>query len=120
MILGVNDIINSSRTADQILADLTTIMAKLKQHNAATKIILFTVPTFNLGGQAYTTWKQVNDTIRGATPPAGADRVFDIAAVESQPPPNDGLLQPQFMNGGDGHPNDVAGTAIANAFLAWY
>jgi lysophospholipase L1-like esterase len=118
VILGVNDIINSNRTSAQILSDLTTIMQRLKQHNASIRIILFTVPTFNLSGQAYTTWKTVNDSIR-AQPLPGADRVFDVAAVLSQPAPNDGLVQPAFING-DPHPNDVAGTAIANAFLAWY
>jgi lysophospholipase L1-like esterase len=118
VILGVNDIINSSRTADQILADLTTILGALKAHDPTTKTILFTVPTFNLGGGNYTTWKQVNDTIRAAPLP-GADRVFDIAAVESRPAPDDGLLKVGYTNG-DGHPNDTAGTAIADAFLAWY
>jgi lysophospholipase L1-like esterase len=118
VILGVNDIINSNRSSAQILADLTTIMQRLKQHNASIRTILFTVPTFNLSGQAYTTWKAVNDSIR-SQPVPGADRVFDIAAVLSQPVPNDGLVQPAFING-DPHPNDVAGTAIANAFLAWY
>ena len=119
VILGVNDIINSSRSADQILADLTTILGALKAHDPSTRTILFTVPTFNLGGAAYTTWKQVNDTIRAA-PLLGADRVFDIAAVQSQPAPNDGQVKPEYANGGDAHPNDAAGTAIASAFLAWY
>jgi len=118
VILGVNDILNSARTSDQILADLTTILGALKAHNPAVKTILFTVPTFNFGGALYTTWKQVNDTIRAAPLP-GADRVFDIADVESQPAPNDGLLKMGYTTG-DGHPNDVGSAAIANAFLAWY
>ena len=84
MILGVNDIINSERSSDQILADLTTILGALKAHNPAVKTILFTIPTFNFALAPYTTWKTVNDTIL-ATPPPGADRVFDVAAVESQP-----------------------------------
>ena len=118
VILGINDILNSSRTADQILADLTTVLGALKAHDPATRTILFTVPTFNLGGGNYATWKQVNDTIRAAPLP-GADRVFDIAAVESRPAPDDGQLMVGYSNG-DGHPNDTAGTAIADAFLAWY
>jgi lysophospholipase L1-like esterase len=116
--LGVNDIINSQRSSDQILADLTTILDALKAHNPAVKTILFTIPTFNFALTPYATWKAVNDTIL-ATPPASADRVFDIAAVESQPPPNDGKLMVGYSSG-DGHPNDTGSAAIANAFLAWY
>ena len=118
VVLGINDILNSARTSDQILADLTTILGALKAHYPGARTILFTVPTFNLGGANYVTWKQVNDAIRAAPLP-GADRVFDIAGVESQPPPADGMLKAGFT-AGDGHPNDVAGTAIADAFLAWY
>jgi lysophospholipase L1-like esterase len=116
--LGVNDIINSGRSSDQILADLTTILGALKAHNPPVKTILFTIPTFNFALMPYTTWKTVNDTIL-ATPPPGADRVFDVAAVESQPPPNDGKLIMGYSSG-DGHPNDAGSAAIASAFLDWY
>jgi hypothetical protein len=119
VILGVNDIINSARTAGEILGDLATLIARLKENRPDATVLLFTVPAFNLGGQAYATWRQINDTILAA-PPAGADRVFDIAAVQAQPPPNDGLIKPGFTNGGDPHPNDVASAAIAEAFLTWY
>ncbi len=118
IILGVNDILNSQRSSDQILADLTTILGALKAHNPAVKTILFTVPTFNFALTPYTTWKTVNDTIRAAPLP-GADRVFDIAGVESQAAPNDGKLKMGYTSG-DGHPNDVGSAAIADAFLAWY
>jgi lysophospholipase L1-like esterase len=119
VILGVNDILNSMRTSDQLLGDLGTIMGTIKARHPSTRVILFTVPTFNLTGQAYTTWAAVNDAIRTA-PPAGADLVFDIAAVQSQPAPNDGKVKPEYMTGGDAHPNNVASAAIASAFLAWY
>ena len=119
VVLGVNDISNEKPTAAQLLDYLTTIVTLLKQHAPATKVILFTVPTFNFTGTAYTTWKQVNDAIRGG-PPAGVDRVFDIAAVLSQPAPNDGLVKPEYSTNGDAHPNDLGSTDIAAAFLAWY
>ena len=77
------------------------------------------MPTFNFTGDAYTAWKTVNDTIR-ASPPAGVDRVFDVAAVLSQTAPNDGLVQVGLSGGADAHPNDAGSAAIASAFLAWY
>jgi lysophospholipase L1-like esterase len=119
VILGVNDIVSEHVTADQLLGYLTTIVSLLKQHDSQTSVILFTVPTFNFTGAAYTTWRTVNDTILSA-PPAGVDRVFDVAAVLSQPAPNDGLVQAAYHTGGDGHPNDAGSAAIAAAFLAWY
>jgi lysophospholipase L1-like esterase len=116
VILGVNDFGSSGRTAAQVLGDLTTILTKLKQNDATTKTILFTVPTFDWSGGELTSWRQANTTIR-TNPPVGADRVFDIAAVLSEPAPNDGLVQPQY-HGSDAHPNDTGSTAIANAFLS--
>jgi lysophospholipase L1-like esterase len=119
VILGVNDIGSEHVSADQLLGYLTTIVSLLKQHNSAARVILFTVPTFNFTGAAYTTWRAVNNTIL-ASPPAGVERVFDVAAVLSQPAPNDGLVQTGYANGSDGHPNDAGSAAIAAAFLAWY
>ena len=119
VILGVNDIASDHVGATQLLGYLTTIVTLLKQHDPITKVILFTVPTFNFTGDAYTAWKTVNDTIR-ASPPAGVDRVFDVAAVLSQPAPNDGLVQVGLSGGADAHPNDAGSAAIASAFLAWY
>jgi lysophospholipase L1-like esterase len=118
VILGVNDLGNSGRTAAQVLADLATIVDKLKKNQPAAKVILFTVPTFDFTGTTYDNWKQVNTAILSA-PPTGTDRVFDIAAVLSQPAPNDGQVKSEYRSG-DAHPNDLAGTAIANAFLSWY
>jgi hypothetical protein len=118
VILGVNDFGSSGRTSAEVLADLTTIIGALKKNNPSTKTILFTIPTFNFTGTALTNWRAANTAIR-TSPPAGTDRVFDMAAVESRPAPNDGMLKTQYMSG-DAHPNDLAGTDIANAFLSWY
>jgi lysophospholipase L1-like esterase len=119
VILGVNDIASDHVNATQLLGYLTTIVTLLKQHDPTTKVILFTVPTFNFTGDAYIAWKTVNDTIR-TSPPAGVDRVFDVATVLSQPAPNDGLVQVGLSGGADAHPNDAGSAAIASAFLAWY
>jgi lysophospholipase L1-like esterase len=119
VILGVNDIGSDHVGADQLSGYLTTIVTLLKQHDPTMTVILFTVPTFNFTGDAYTTWKTVNDAIL-MSPPAGVDRVFDVAAVLSQPAPNDGLVQVGYSNGADAHPNDAGSAAIAAAFLAWY
>lgn len=118
--LGVNDIGTAGRTAAQVLDDLQTIVAKLKQDNAAKTVILCTVPTFNFTDSQELTWRQVNDSIRQHAI-LGADRVFDMAEVLSQLAPNDNLLKPAYMaSGSDPHPNGEAGLAIADAFLSWY
>ena len=116
--LGVNDIGTANRNTGQILADLSRTIGLLKQNNPACRIILFTVPPFNFSGTQADTWRSVNNGIR-SSPPAGTDRVFDIAAVLSQPSPNENLLQNQYMTS-DAHPNDAAGSAVANAYLNWY
>lgn len=62
----------------------------------------------------------MNETIL-ANPPAGVDRVFDIAAVLSVPAPADHRIRPEYMSDEfDPHPNGNAGKAVADAFLEWY
>lgn len=115
--LGVNDIGTANRNYDQLLGDLTTIVRKLKENNPHCRIILFTVPTFNFIGEQEKAWRAINNTIRN-NPPAGVDRVFDIAEVLSLPAPYNNMLKPEFMSGiDDPHPNGLAGTAVAEAFL---
>lgn len=120
MCLGVNDIGTANRTADQVLSNISYAVSRIKQNNPDGSVILFTVPPFNFEGEQEAHWRKVNDTIRH-NPPAGVDRVFDIAAVLSLPAPNDRMVNPIYMsNKDDPHPNGVAGTAVAEAFLAWY
>jgi hypothetical protein len=90
---------------------------KLKENKPDVNIILFTVPTFSLTGSQLNDWRAVNSSIR-ATPPTATNRVFDVAAVLSDPA-NEGQVQSQYR-GGDAHPNDTGSAAIAKAFLSWY
>ncbi|MNW53718.1 GDSL-like Lipase/Acylhydrolase [compost metagenome] len=118
--LGVNDIDIGKRTAEQLLGDLATIVRLLKQNEPSTEIILFTVPPFNFSGEQEQIWRQVNETIR-TVPPEGVSRVFDMAAVLSQPAPLEHRLRPEYMSSKDDpHPNGTAGKAVSDAFLAWY
>lgn len=118
--LGVNDLDIGERTAEQLLGDLQSIISVLKEKDASTEIILFTVPPFNFTEQREQEWRKVNETIRTASLP-GVSRVFDIAAILSQPAPNEHVEQPKFMsNQFDPHPNGIAGKAVAEAFLKWY
>lgn len=118
--LGVNDIDIGERSAEQLLGDLTEIISLLHANNPAVDIILFTVPPFNFSGNRESVWRRVNETIRTA-PPAGVTRVFDIAAVLSQPAPQEHRLKPEYMsNTDDPHPNGLAGQAVSEAFLRWY
>lgn len=120
IVLGVNDLDIGNRTADELLLDLGSIVAMLKEANPAMKIILGTVPPFNFEQQKELAWRRVNHVIR-TTPPIGVDRVFDIAAVLSEPEPNEQRIRPVYMSGEyDPHPNGDAGAAVASAFLNWY
>ncbi|MNI59670.1 hypothetical protein D3C73_1148430 [compost metagenome] len=84
------------------------------------QIILSTVPPFNFTEEREAYWRTVNQTIL-TNPPAGVNRVFDIAAVLAVPAPDDHRIRPEYMsNTDDPHPNGTAGKAVAEAFLAWY
>lgn len=120
MVLGVNDLDIGKRTADELLGDLAGIITKIKEANPEAGIILSTVPPFNFAEERETYWRTVNAVILNA-PPAGVDRVFDIAAVLSEPAPEEHRIRPEYMsNEFDPHPNGHAGKAVAEAFLAWY
>ncbi|MNP64197.1 hypothetical protein D3C76_1596770 [compost metagenome] len=120
IVLGVNDIDIGCRSADELLGDLTTIIAKIKTANADASIILSTVPPFNFQEAREETWRRVNHEIL-TNPPAGVDRVFDIASLLSLPAPDDHRIRPEYMSGQDDpHPNGTAGKTVADAFLNWY
>ncbi|WP_454190248.1 SGNH/GDSL hydrolase family protein [Paenibacillus sp. Marseille-Q7038] len=122
LVLGVNDIDIGSRSADELLSDLSIIIRKVKQNPERTgvRVILFTVPPFNFAEKREEVWRTVNETIR-THPPEGTDAVFDIAKVLSCPAPKEHRIQPKFMsNEFDPHPNGEAGKEVADAFLDWF
>jgi lysophospholipase L1-like esterase len=120
IVLGVNDLDIGQRSADELLCDLAVIIAKLKEANHNAEIILSTVPPFNFEAEREAYWRKVNQTIL-TNPPAGVNRVFDIAAVLSVPSPLEHRIRPEYMSDKfDPHPNGAAGKAVADAFLAWY
>ena len=99
---GVNDI-NKGRTAEQVMEDLRTIVLSLKA--AGCRVILFTVPPFDMVEQKKDYWYEVNAAIRGELG-AVADAVFDFAKVVGQEAPNEHCAKY------GGHPN-VEGCAVA-------
>ncbi|NQX47534.1 SGNH/GDSL hydrolase family protein [Paenibacillus tritici] len=120
IVLGVNDLDIGQRSAEELLADLTHIISEIKEARPETAVILSTVPPFNFEGARETAWRTVNAAILNS-PPAGVDRVFDIAAVLSAPAPEEHRIRPEYMSDEfDPHPNGTAGKAVADAFLAWY
>lgn len=105
---GVNDVLRG-RCAEEILQDLKTIICKLK--TADCRVVLLTLPPFDLEGQEKSQWQQVNKAIRGSLQKE-ADGLFDIAAVLGQQAPHENIC----IYGG--HPNAEGCRAVAEAFLA--
>ena len=104
---GVNDVLRD-RKAEDILQDLQTIIRKL--HRAGCRVILFSLPPFNLEGEQRNQWQKANQTIRESLR-TEADGFFDIAAVLGQEAPNEHLCIY------DGHPNGEGCKTVAEAYL---
>ena len=111
--LGVNDLLSEPDSAEEMTANLCSIVRQLKQRNPALSIILFTLPPLHDKTDRLPVWEAVNRRIRSGEIP-GVDRTFDIAAVLSCPPPHAYLSK--F---GDLHPDDRGSAAVADAFLRW-
>lgn len=105
---GVNDVLRG-RCAEDILQDLRTIVKKLKK--AGCRVMLLTLPPFDLEGEQRIQWQMANQEIRSSLCKE-ADGLFDIAAVLGQPAPNENLC----IYGG--HPNAEGCRKVAEAFLA--
>lgn len=105
---GVNDVLRGRR-AEEILQDLRTIVRKLKE--ARCRVILLTLPPFDLEGEAKGQWQRVNAVIRESLHKE-ADSLFDIAAVLGQTHPNEHLC----VYGG--HPDAEGCRVVAEAFLS--
>ncbi len=106
--MGVNDLLRG-KTGEEVVADLTTIVRALKK--AGCRVILFTVPPFDMTGDAKDYWYYVNDKIR-LTISNEADAVFDFAAVLGGDAPN------AHMSVYGGHPNAEGCALAAKAYLA--
>lgn len=120
IVLGVNDLDIGKRTAGELLSDLAHIVSRIKENQPEAAVILSTVPPFNFADEREAAWRKVNENILNQ-PSAGVDRVFDIAAVLSEPAPADHRIRAEYMSGEyDPHPNGNAGKAVADAFLKWY
>lgn len=104
---GVNDTLRD-RKAEDILKDLETIVTKLKETGC--KVILLTLPPFDLEGEQRLVWQTVNRTVREKLWKK-ADGLFDIAAVLGQPEPNEN----RCIYGG--HPDAVGCALVAEAYL---
>lgn len=106
---GVNDLLRG-RTAKELTSDLQTIVCALS--DAGCRVILFTVPPFDMTGQAMENWYAVNAAIRNGEI-TGADHVFDFARVLGQKPPM------EHCSVWGGHPNAAGCRAAADAYLDW-
>lgn len=107
---GVNDIKSGKRTAAQVCADLKRIIELIKGNNPHTRIILFTVPPFNLEPWEEEQRRKVNAEILSG---AFDGEVFDFAEILEQADAP-GRVLPEFMaDKSDAHPNGKAGEAIA-------
>lgn len=104
---GVNDTLRNYR-AEEILQNLQIIVSKLKE--AGCRVILLTLPPFDLEGEQRIQWQKVNKAIRESLCKE-ADGLFDIAAVLGQDAPNEHLC----IYGG--HPNAHGCAAVAEAYL---
>lgn len=102
---GVNDLLRG-RTDRQVIGDLYTVTEYLK--NKGCRVILFTVPPFDMTGDAKDYWYSVNNCIRNSTL---TNEVFDFAAVLGQEGCN------RHMSRYGGHPNAEGCRIAGEAYL---
>lgn len=108
---GVNDLLHGSRDADVLADDLRAAIAGLRARNPRVRVVLFTIPPFDLTGEDEARWRAVNARVRGGDH-LGADAVFDIAAVLGREAPEDNMA---FFGG---HPDGRGGAAVAGEYLS--
>ena len=120
IVLGVNDIGTAGRSADELMGELSSIVALLKKNKPNGKIVLSTVPPFNFEGDKEQVRRTVNNWIMN-TPPIGVDYVYDMAIVLAESEAVSHLVKPEYMSSSDDpHPNGLAGKAIAENYLNWH
>lgn len=79
---GVNDIFHERSAAD-VVGDLTTIVEKL--HEADTRVLLITIPPFDMTGANQGNWYAANDAIRRGG--IKADDILDCEPMLGKTPP---------------------------------
>lgn len=104
---GVNDLLRG-RNAEEVIGDLHTIVCALNASGC--RVILFTVPPFDMTGDAMRNWYAVNAAIR-AGKVAEHCEVFDFAAVLGQKAPY------EHLSVYGGHPNAEGCVTAAEAYL---
>lgn len=101
---GVNDILRG-RTAEEVLHDLTTIVMAL--HEAGTRVLLLTVPPFDMEHDHQAHWYAANDAIRSGIVPA--DMILNVAPIL-------GRSQPfSHLAAFGGHPNAEGSMLLGHA-----
>ncbi len=110
---GVNDIKTGRRTGEQVITSLRRALELLREGRSDIKIILFTVPPFNLDQWEERQRQIVNRAILGGEL---CSEVFDLASLLEG---ESGRVRPEFMCASDdAHPNGAAGEAAARALLS--
>ena len=104
---GVNDVCQG-RTEKDIMKDLQTIIKRLR--DVGVRVMIQSLPPFDLQGEAMEKWLQVNEYIR-STLAEEADAVFDVASVLC-----DGPIELGKAKYG-GHPNEEGCKVWADAML---
>lgn len=106
--LGTNDLLRVS-TYDEVERDLETVIRLLRE--AGCRLILFTVPPFDIREGREEHWYKTNDYIRNVLS-SKVDKVFDFAEILGQPAPN------KHKAVYETHPNAVGCALVAEKYLA--
>ncbi len=109
---GVNDIKSGGRTSENVLESLKTVVRLLKENNPAVRIIICTIPPFNLDPYQEEQRQKVNKAIlSGEISP----NIFDIGSILED---TDGRVIPRYMSApDDAHPNGLGGKAVADVLI---
>lgn len=105
---GVNDI-NIHRSVTGICNDTERIVYLLK--SAGCKVILLSVPPFDMVGEDKEKWYAVNDFLRN-TVSKNADGFFDVSDIIGKPSPR------RHMSLYGPHPDGNGGKALGDALYA--
>ena len=107
---GVNDIFQGC--GPQLTENLRLAIRALHESEKHPKVVLLTIPPFDMTGRNEEMWRSAVNAIREDG--LGADAVFDIASVLCQPAPRD-----NFAAFG-GHPDGRGGAAVAGEYLSHF